>query len=295
MPGTHTRSKKSAFCQACEQAAVEELAERLHETGQQIDWITRDWILDPIANSAAPMSMMAGTEGVSYYQMYRDYLENFEPFFCRRTYMLEWQEKQEFEQNYWVQRIIQHTTHSYFHHVVGKVKHNFFDNGNRQSKWLPVLKLIDHRGVNVELCCFDSVDDPKVKILTLHSGDNVEEGNAFATYKFLRELRRHLIDQCGFSYIWGNPLQVETDFPMATEWRTKHKASVMIKRRNFTITRLTDYFVKSGQFLIMPDIFKNSDKLIVYMVSADFQNRLEKCCPEWRPCLDYCQGVRRRV
>jgi hypothetical protein len=295
MPGTHTRSKKSAFYLACEQVAVEELAERLHETGQRIDWITRDWILDPIANSAAPMSMMAGTEGVSYYQMYRDYLENFEPFFCRRTYMLEWQEKQEFEQNYWVQRIIQHTTHSYFHHVVGKVKHNFFDNGNRQSKWLPVLKLIDHRGVNVELCCFDSVDDPKVKILTLHSGDNVEEGNAFATYKFLRELRRHLIDQCGFSYIWGNPLQVETDFPMATEWRTKHKASVMIKRRNFTITRLTDYFVKSGQFLIMPDIFKNSDKLIVYMVSADFQNRLEKCCPEWRPCLDYCQGVRRRV
>ena len=295
MPGTHTRSKKSAFCQACEQAAVEELAERLHETGQQIDWITRDWILDPIANSAAPMSMMAGTEGVSYYQMYRDYLENFEPFFCRRTYMLEWQEKQEFEQNYWVQRIIQHTTHSYFHHVVGKVKHNFFDNGNRQSKWLPVLKLIDHRGVNVELCCFDSVDDPKVKILTLHSGDNVEEGNAFATYKFLRELRRHLIDQCGFSYIWGNPLQVETDFPMATEWRTKHKASVMIKRRNFTITRLTDYFVKSGQFLVMPDIFKNSGKLIVYMASADFQDRLAKSCPEWQACLDYCQSVRRRV
>ena len=295
MPGTHTRSKKSAFYLACEQVAVEELAERLHETGQQTDWITRDWILDPIGNSAAPMSMMTGAEGFSYYQMYRDYLETFEAFFCRRTYMLEWREKQEFGTSHWVQRIIPHTTHSYFHHVVGKVKHNFFDSGTRQSKWLPILKLVDHRSVNVELCCFDSAGDHKVKILTLHSGDNVEEGNAFGTYKFLRELRRYLIDQCGFAYVWGNPLEVETDFPMATEWRTKHKASVMIKRRNFTITRLTDYFVKSGQFLIMPDIFKNSDKLIVYMVSADFQDRLEKCCPEWSPCLDYCQGVRRRV
>jgi hypothetical protein len=294
MPGTHTRSKKSAFCQACEQAAVEELAERLHETGQQIDWIMRDWILDPIANSAAPMSMMAGNGGFSYYQMYRDYLETFEAFFCRRTYMLEWHEKREFGKFHWVQRI-QRTTHSYFHHDIGKVKHNFFENGYRQSKWLPILKLIDHRGVNVELCCFDAADNPKVKILTLRSGDNVEEGNAFATYKFLRELRRYLIDQCGFAYVWGNPLEVETDFPMATEWRTKHKATVIIKRRNFTITRLTDYFVKSGQFLIMPDIFKNSGKLIVYMASADFQDRLAKCCPEWQACLDYCQSVRRRV
>ena len=48
MPGTHTHSKKSAFYQASEQVAGEELAERLHETGQQIDWITRDWILDPM-------------------------------------------------------------------------------------------------------------------------------------------------------------------------------------------------------------------------------------------------------
>ena len=82
MPGTHTHSKKSAFYQASEQVAVEELAERLHETGQQIDWITRDWILDPIGNSAAPMSMMTGAEGFSYYQMYRDYLETFEAFFA---------------------------------------------------------------------------------------------------------------------------------------------------------------------------------------------------------------------
>ncbi len=294
MPGTQTRSKKSAFYQASEQVAVEELAERLHETGQQTDWITRDWILDPIGNSAAPMSMMTGTEGFSYYQMYRDYLETFEAFFCRRTYMVEWHEKQEFGKSHWVQRI-QRTTHSYFHHDIGKVKHNFFVNGYRQSKWLPILKLIDHRGVNVELCCFDAADNPKVKILTLRSGDNVEEGNAFATYKFLRELRRHLIDQCGFAYVWGNPLEVETDFPMSTEWRTKYKSSVMIERYNFTITRLADYFVKSGQFLIMPDIFKNSGKLIVYMASADFQDRLAKCCPEWQACIDYCHSVRRRV
>ena len=60
MPGTHTHTKKSAFYQASEQVAVEELAERLHETGQQIDWITRDWILDPIGTKNKNLANLIG-------------------------------------------------------------------------------------------------------------------------------------------------------------------------------------------------------------------------------------------
>jgi hypothetical protein len=161
-------------------------------------------------------------------------------------------------------------------------KRNFFDfvNHRRRSEDLAITVL------SKDDCWAQLVQESKryVKIICI-----LNEGRAKSLRSWVSSLKQLLLDDCGFGFVWGHAMQVESNvnYPnnSRTDRRFEHWKTVTIKTNGgplvFKLNRLTKLWLKMGFCLAPSPETDESPALALY--SDSFFNELMELKPDiWK-------------
>ncbi len=290
-----------------EKQAVDSLAKWAKEKNILTSVINYDLLTNPYENAEKLFSGDAHPYEVI--KTYRGVVREFQPFIKKMNFRLHPAKKEEMiDQNSWLYRLCRRFQTPFLHTVVGNALHNYFceKRNRRVEKEIPILKLFSNEGVQMIFTSFDqdhekpysedaeSMNFRRLKILLFEKGSS--SNNAFTVINFLKNIRQFVIEDCKFNYIWGHPLQIETDFADYSDkvWRTKKSRSLKVEGHEYEISRLLDFFIKTGYFTAMPDIFHDGKELMVTMLSNGFEMKLRDELPKWKPFFDLADKSRRK-
>ena len=134
--------------------------------------------------------------------------------------------------------------------MVDEANWNYWDGNQRISKPIPILKLFRD---NNEMMIADFEDDEcdyvQHRILLIENTALESAGSAFSTFKFLKLVRRYLIDECGVDVLHGKALENKLDIPMSFEWRTLQATKLTFNKCiPYSVSRLEKNWARSGSF-----------------------------------------------
>ena len=161
-------------------------------------------------------------------------------------------------------------------------KRNFFDfeNHRRCSEDLAITVL------SKDECWIQLVQESKryVKIICI-----LNEGRAKSLHSWVSSLKQLLLDDCGFGFVWGHAMEVESNvnYPNNSrkDRRFEHWKTVTIKTNNgplvFKLNRLTKLWLRMG-FCLAPSPETDDNPALALYCSSFFQELLERKPDIWK-------------
>ena len=278
--------------------AIKEMSNWAVERGLLSDWVDKDVLCDPIAN-AAKLFATEKPVGVLV-EEYREFIRDFQGIVTKPDFRMPISLKDQWTDNYsWLRHITKQNSSFGLQFNIGRANWNFWNGSRRVSKQIPVLKIYGVRGVEMWLTNFEEKENkpnthdteiaifPRLKILLIQS-DEQSTKKTWAVYRFLKDVYDYLICECGIHLLFGSAITMESDIPQATEWRTKNAGTIKFKTIDYTVSRLEKYWITSGHFYALPNLYGNPKKLMLVMMSEGFKTKLLQTESEWQTFIDWC-------
>ncbi|MGA0436272.1 MAG: hypothetical protein ACO3PO_01785 [Limisphaerales bacterium] len=291
-----------------EKRAIKQLADWGQEKGLLTGWIRKDVLMDPIAQSA---KLYAATDGNAAQILleYRDFIRDFQPFVTKPNFRVSIHQKDQWIEQYnWLKRILRQNDTFKLHFTLGEADWNYHNGKQRIIKTIPVLKVYDMGGVEMWLTNFEEdenkpyTDDAetanfrRLRVLMIQHDDRGTTSSTFGTYKFLREVKNFIINECGIHVLHGLALSIESDSPMPTKWRTEKADTIKFdEKTSFSVSKLEKFWARSGSFYLLPNLYGDPSRLMLVMLSNGFKTKLLHDEPSWRVFINYCDKIARKT
>jgi hypothetical protein len=280
------------FFQEEEKKAVEQLAQRVEEESGSFDGWERCTILNPSFFKGEQTLPQVGLlqrqrpqffTDVDRWKSFRDCLRNHHPFVN-----VPYGNKRASDSDCGLTKTIQNAGSTRGFEVWTTIaKRNFFDfeNHRRRSEDLAITVL--SKGD----CWAQLVQESKryVKIICI-----LNEGRAKSLRSWVSSLKQLLLDDCGFGFVWGHAMQVESNvnYPNNSkiDRRFEHWKTVKIETDDgpivYPLNRLTRLWLKMG-FCLAPSPETDESPALALYSDSFFQELLELKPDIWKQFEDF--------
>jgi hypothetical protein len=275
-----------------EENAVQQLAQRVEEESGSFDGWERWTILNPSffkGEQALPQVGLLRRQRPQFFteierwKSFRDCLRNHHPFVN-----VPYGNKRASDSDCGLTKTIQNAgSASGFEVWTTIAKRNFFDfeNHRRRSVDLAITVLLK------DDCWAQLVQESKryVKIICI-----LNEGRAKSLRSWVSSLKQLLLDDCGFGFVWGHAMQVESNvnYPNNSkiDRRFEHWKTVKIRTDDgpivYPLNRLTRLWLKMG-FCLAPSPETDDSPALALYSDSFFQELMELKPSIWKQFEDF--------